>query len=387
MINGSRFVSRIGVVLMGVIALSGCAWFGGQSKPDWIDGVSDAYPSGQYLVGVGQAESRAAAEDRAYAAVARIFKAEVSAQAKDWESYLVIEQHGHSRDERRLTLDNLTLVSTDKVLENVRIVDRWVDVRKGLHYALAGMHRPQAEIAFMERITELDRSVRDDVEEAHRTTDKLAKVRALRRAARNLVLRETYNADLRVIRPSGQGTAAAYRVSELTHELEQFLATNLVLAVAVTGDQAEPAQRALTEGLLKEGLQVTSRSWGGDRSMGSDSSGPSPELLVRGVVRVWPIDVRDPQFKFVRWCSDFEVVDLTSQRVVGALSKGGKEGHLSEREATAKVVRVMQQEFSTDVAKAIAAHVYGESELPAQASQPAGCPRDGLVSTPASAPH
>jgi hypothetical protein len=387
MIDGLRFVRRIVAVVTALVALSGCAWFGGQSKPDWIDGVSDAYPSGQYLIGVGQAESRAAAEDRAYAAVARIFKAEVSAQAKDWESYLVIEQRGQNSAERRLTLDNLTRVSTDKVLENVRIVDRWVDVDKGLQYALAGMHRPQAETSFMERITELDRSISDDVEEAMRPTDKLAKVRALRRAARNLVLRETYNADLRVIRPSGQGSAAAYRVSELTHELEQFLATNLVLVVAVTGDQAEPAQRALTEGLLKEGLQVTSRSWEGDRSVGSDSSGPSPELLVRGMVRVWPIDVRDQQFKFVRWCSDFEVVDLTSQRVVGALSKGGKEGHLSDREATAKVVRVMQQEFSVNVAKAIAAHVYGESELPAQASQPAGCPRDGLVSTPASTPY
>ena len=385
--DGTLFVSRIGVVLMALVALSGCAWFGGQTKPDWIDGVSAAYPSGQYLVGVGQAENRAAAEDRAYAAVARIFIAEVSAQAKDWESYLVIEQRGQTSAERRLTIDNLTRVSTDKVLENVQIVDRWVDVRKGLHYALAGMQRSQAETSFMERITELDRSIRDDVEEAHHPSDKLAKVRALRRAARNLVLRETYNADLRVIRPSGQGTAAAYRVSELTHELEQFLATNLVLAVAVTGDQVEPAQRALTEGLLKEGLQVTSRPWGGDRSISGDSSGPTPELLVRGEVRVWPIDVRDPQFKFVRWCSDFEVVDLTSQRVVGALSKGGREGHLSEREATAKVVRVMQQVFSADIAKAIAAHVYGESELPAQASQPAGCPRDGLVSAPASTPH
>jgi LPP20 lipoprotein len=385
--DGSRLVRRIGVMLISLAALSGCSWFGGQSKPDWIDGVSDAYPSGQYLVGVGQAESRAVAEDRAYAALARIFKAEVSAQAKDWESYLVIEQRGHSSTERRLTLDNLTRVSTDKVLENVRIVDRWADVHKGLHYALAGMHRPQAETSFMERITELDRSIGNDMEEAQRPSDKLARVRALRRAIRNLVLRETYNADLRVIRPSGRGTAAAYRVSELTQELEQFLATNLVLAVVVTGDQTEPAQRALTEGLLKEGLQVTSRTWRGDRSVNGDSSGPSPELLVRGVVRVWPIDVRDPQFKFVRWCSDFEVVDLTSQRVVGALSKGGKEGHLSDREATAKVVRVMQQEFSADVAKAIAAHVYGESELPAQASQPAGCPRDGLGSTPASAPH
>jgi hypothetical protein len=350
--------------------------------------VSAAYPPGQYLVGLGQAETRATAEDRAYAAVARIFKAEVNAQAKDWESYLVIEQRGHSSAERRLTLDNLTSVSTDKVLENVRIVERWVDVHTGLHYALAGMHRPQAETAFMERITELDRSIRGDVEEAQQTPDKIAKVRALRRAARNLVLRETYNADLRVIRSSGQGTPAAYRVSELTRELEQFLATNLVLAVAVTGNEAEAAQRALTEGLLREGLQVTSRPWGEDRSSsGGLSSGPTPELLVRGMVRVWPIDVRDPLFKFVRWCSDFEVVDLTSQRVIGALSNGGKEGHLSEREATARVVRVMQKEFSAEVAKAIAAHVYGEAELPVQASQPAGCPRDGLVSTPAPAPH
>jgi LPP20 lipoprotein len=369
------------------VALSGCAGAGGQSKPDWIDGVSDAYPANQYLVGIGQAESRAAAEDRAYAAVARVFKAEVSAQAKDWESYLVIEQRGQSSAERRLTLDNLTRVSTDKVLENVQIVDRWFDVRKGLHYALAGMHRPQAEMSFMERISLLDRSIGEDVEEARRPSDKLARVRALRRAARNLVLRETYNADLRVIRPSGQGTASAYRVSELTRELEQFLASNLVLAVEVTGDQVEPAQRALVEGLLKEGLQVTSRLWGGGSSVGVDSGGPTPELLVRGVVRVWPIDVRDPQFKFVRWCSDFEVVDLTSQRVVGALSKGGKEGHLSDREATAKVMRVMQQEFSTEVAKAIAAHVYGESELPAQVSQPAGCPREGSGAAPASGFH
>ena len=387
MMGGSRQVSHIGTVLVMLFVLSGCAWFGGQSKPDWIEGSSAAYPSAQYLTGLGQAESRAVAEDRAYAAVARIFKAEVSAQAKDWESYLVIEQRGHSNAERRLTLDNLTRVSTDKVLENVRIVERWIDAKTGLQYALAGMHRPQAEAAFMERITELDRSISDDVEEARRPSDKLARVKALRRAVRNLVLRETYNADLRVIRPSGQGTVAAYRVSELTHEIEQFLATNLVLVVAVTGDQVDPAQRALTEGLLREGLHVTSRPWGWDRSISGDSGGPSPELLVRGIVRVWPIDVRDPQFKYVRWCSDFEVVDLANERVIGALSKGGKEGHLSEREATAKVVRVMQQELSADVAKAIAAHVFGETELPAPASRPAGCPRDGLASTPAGAPH
>lgn len=373
-----RMAGALGIAL--VVACSS-----GSAKPTWIDGVSPEYPSGQYLTGVGQGDNRAAAEDRAYAALARIFKAEVSAQSKDWESYLVVEQRGMSHDERRLTLDQLTRVSTDKVLENVKIIDRWHDPRKGLYYALGGMHRAQAESAFMERMTDLDHTIQSDVDEAHQTSDKLAKVRALRRAARNLVLRETYNADLRVIRSSGQGTAAAYRVPDLTRELEEYLSSNFVLAVSVTGDHVEPAQRALTEGLIKEGLRVATTYSG--EEVGTGEGRASPELLIRGMVRVWPIDVRDPQFTYVRWCSDFEVVDLTGQQVVGAISKGGKEGHLSEREATAKVLRVMQQDLSTDVAKAIAAHVYGESELPAEAIRPAGCPREGIKGKPAAATH
>lgn len=375
-------VTRYGVILLAMLLWSGCSWWGGHSKPEWIDGVSTAYPPGQYLLGVGQAGDRATAENQAYAAVSRIFKAEVNAQAKDWESYLVIEQRGQSREERRLTLDSLTRVSTDKVLENVKVVDRWYDSKKRLHYALAGMHRPQAETAFMERMTELDRSIQEQVEASRRATDKLTKLRELRRASRNLVLRETYNADLRVIRASGQGISAAYRVNELTRELEEFLATNLVVSVAMTGDHTEPVQGALTEGLLKEGLQVTGRSAGA-----GSGAGPVPELIIQGVVRVFPIDVRDPQFKYVRWCSDLEVFDVASQRVIGVLSQGGKEGHLTEREATAKVVRVMQQEFSSRVAPAIAAHVYGESDLPAQASSPAGCPRDAMGLKPATATH
>lgn len=376
----------IGPVLV-VVIVAGCSWFGGQTKPDWIDGVSRTYPAEHYLLGVGQSDNRATAEDQAYAAVARIFKAEVNAQAKDWESYLVIEQRGQSSEQRRVALDNLTRVSTDKVLENVRILDRWVDIRKGLHYALAGMQRAQAETAILERIRDLDHTVQEEVDQAHQATDKLAKVKGLRRAAKNLVLRETYNADLRVIRPSGQGTAAAYRVNELTSELEQFLATNLLLALSVDGDHVEPVQRALTEGLIREGLQVTSRPTEAAYPVDGGSSSPPAELLIRGLVRVWPIDVRDPQFKYVRWCSDFEVIDLTTQRVVGALSKGGKEGHLTEREATAKVIRVMQHDMSSDVAKAIAAHVYGETELPAQADRPAGCPREGQLPKPATATH
>lgn len=346
----------------------GCAWVGGQVAPQWVDGASADYPPAQYLTGIGQADSRNGASDQAYAAVARIFKAEVAAQAKDWESYLLVEARGSSNTERKLTLDTVTKVSTDKVLENVRIMETWYDRHKGLHYALAGMSRSQAATSLLERMTTLDQAIEADMSEAHRTADKLAKIRNLRRAVRNQVLRDAYNADLRVVRASGQGTASPYRAHELAHELEQFLADNLVLEVRVSGDHAEAIQRAVTEGLVREGLSVVT-------DQGS-VAGQSSELVVRGAARVWPIEVRDPQFKYVRWCSDFEVVDVPTQRVLGAVSRGGKEGHLTDREATAKAVRVMQQEFSSELAKAIAAHLFGEAALPMPPGSSAGCPRD-----------
>lgn len=351
-----------------VSASTGCTWFTGKGKPGWVDGRSADYPSSQYLTGVGQADTRSNAEDQAYAAVARIFKAEVAAQAKDWESYWVVENHGVSNAERRLTIDNVTKVSTDKVLENVRIADVWYDSKSRAYYALSVMNRPQAEASLMEKVAALDRTIDTDVTESRQAIDKLAKVRALRRAGRNLVLREVYNTDLRVIRPSGQGTPSAYQVNELSGELEQFLATNLVLAVQVSGDHAEPVGRALAEGLIREGLHVTTKTEG-------EKTG-SPELIVRGTVRLFPIEVRDPYFKYVRWCSDFEVVEPGTRRVVGATAHGGREGHLTEREATAKTLRVMQQELSSDVAKAIAAHIFGEIVLPETATMPASCPRE-----------
>ncbi len=370
-------VHRI-IVTLGVISLplmGGCSWFGAKDKPAWLDGASAEYPVSQFLLGVGQAETRTVATEQAYAAVARIFKAEISAQAKDWESYLLIEKRGQASTERRLTLDNVTRISTDKVLENVQILDTWQDRQKGQHYALAGMNRGQSETAMLERIRELDGKIETELAEARQTQDKLTHVRNLKRAARNLVTREAYNADLRVIRSSGQGQPSPYRVAQLTTELEQFLASNLAVAVEMTGDQTEPLQRALMEGLIRTGLSVTSRHPGVDLPSGGDA-GPVPDLLAKGMVRLWPIDVRDPQFKYVRWCSDFVIHELATQRVVGAVSKGGKEGHLTTREATAKAIRVMQQEFSSDLARAIAAYVYGDAELPATASPPAGCPRE-----------
>jgi hypothetical protein len=383
MISGPRIRrGRVALLVLSATAavvLNGCAWFGRTNPPGWIEGTSQEYGPDRYLIGVGQAESQPEAASRAYAAVSRIFKAEIRAQSKDWESFLVLEKRGTASTERRLTLDQVTNVSTDKVLDNVRLLDAWKDPRTGRHYALAGMDRVQAGAAMQERVGELDHELQGDVEQSRQTQDRLTAVRHLRRALKNLVLREAYNADLRVIRTSGQGIEPPYRVAELTTQLEQVMAANLVIGVAVAGDQAEAVRRAVMEGLVREGLPVTAGRIVGEALSGSGGEVPPLELLIKGTVRLWALSVPDPRFKYARWCSDFVIVEGATKRVVGAVSRGGREGHLTEAEALAKAGRVMQQEVISDLAKTLAGYIYGDA-MPVAVSPPSACvvgARDG----------
>jgi hypothetical protein len=351
-------------IVMGLLITvsQGCGW-SRSNAPSWIQGVSPQYPDERYLTGVGQADSRTVAGERAYGAVAKIFKAEITAQSRDWESYLVLEKRGQTNAERHLTLDQITKVSTDKVIENVKILDTWVDPKTGQHYALAGMDRAQAGAALVERMNELDQAVETELAEARQTHDKLAKVRNLRRAVKNLVLREAYNADLRVIRGSGQGNPPPRQVAELTSELEHFMAEHLTVAVEVSGDQAEVTRRALTEGLLREGLVVS-----------QNGDGTSPELLVKGAVELWDVFIPDPRFRYARWCSDFVITEVATQRIVGAVSIGGREGHLTPTEAMSRAIRVMQQELTSHLAKTLAGYIYGDAAPPIELP-PSSCPK------------
>jgi hypothetical protein len=130
------------------------------------------------------------------------------------------------------------------------------------------------------------------------------------------------------------------------------------------------------EGLIREGFPVTGRQVGAEPVPGGDDSGLAPELLVKGTVRLWNVDIRDPQFKYARWCTDFVIVEIGTQRVVGAVSKAGREGQLSEREAMAKAARIMQKELASDLAKTLAGYVFGETDQSPGVLPPAACPRE-----------
>src|SRR5207247_7559278 len=107
-------------------------------------------------------------------------KAEVTSQCQDWESYLSLEKKGDVQAERTLVVDTMTKVSTDKLLENVKIAETWLDAKTGLYSALAVMDRGVARMLLTSRIAELDEAIVHDEKEARESTAQLMKILGLR---------------------------------------------------------------------------------------------------------------------------------------------------------------------------------------------------------------
>jgi len=363
---------RMGVVAGLCLALSGCAMFSTVERPPWLMGASEQYPSHRYLLGVGHGATRSAAEERAYAAVAKIFSAHVQSRVQDSEAFRLLEQEGTTRTQRELALEQSTRVTTDKVLKNVQVLERWVHPESKEVYVLAGLDRQQVERGMLDKIHEYDQAIEDDLQVSRNATDKLVRIGAMKQAIQVLREREGVNEDLRVIRESGRGIPSPYRLSELEQELDTFVREQFLVDVRIDGEQASDVQSAIVQALRQEGLPVMTDRPASSAAPGarSASNNPVPDLLVKGSVHVWDMEARDPLFVYARWCGDIQIVDPLRKRVVGVVSRSGREGHVTSREARARASAAMQASLAEAVASTIFNSFTADSSetLPASSS-------------------
>lgn len=356
------------VVWSGVCILAvGCSWFGRETPPEWIMSPHQEYPVERYLTGIGEAESRAQAEKRAYAAVARVFSAQVNTQSMDHETYSIQESGVGSQTRRELQLDQRTQVTTSKALENVQILDLWYQPSTRHFWALAGLDRQQAEKAILERLQEWDTKIENMIHQGRTHPQKIQRIRGYKEAMILLADRDTLNTDLRVIRTSGDSLPSSYRIPEIQREFMDFVAQNLVISVAIEGEYHEDIERAILEGLKQEGL------------LGHPADSKSSEvadLAIVGQGQFWVVNLPDPLFKYVRWCGDIDIYENPSHRLIGVISETGREGHVTEREARIRASKVMQEVISKEIARLLTRSVFSTEPDPSQSQRvPNACSR------------
>jgi len=343
----------------------GCGSFNKISSPDWVHGESGKYPRSQYLTGVGVGETRERAEKEAYAALSRIFHAKIQSKSREWEEFLQSSTQNESNNNdyvhQKFIIDQLTQVSTEKVLENVFIAEVYENERKKRFFVLAVIDRMQSVSILQGKIRDLDHKAQihlisikslegfiDSIENSLQT------VRALRGALRALLLREGFNADLQIIHPSGQGIMSPFSLEEVSRSLSDFLKNHLNIVLEVSGPFRNEIQLVFLRSLTREGFHVIQND-GGLKGNLPDDKGC---LFLQAEFKLSPLTLQGKPF--YRWDVKAVLLDIEKGQMIGTFDQQGREGHLQEKEAERRALRVAQKKILAEMGPEISRQIFGE---------------------------
>ena len=317
-------------------------------KPDWVDGESIRYPAASYLSGVGYGPDRQSTEDKARAEIAKIFYSDINSRSQTYQEYLQTISGKKSETAEKLSIEEITEVTTKKVLSGVRIVQiHEVSTPKPVFYALAVLDRNQSEEILRSKIKETDQDIQNLLFNAEHEEDKLSKIKGLKACIRKYILREAYDAELRIVNPSGEGIAPPVNFTEIKNRLNDILLRDFLIALSIKGSKAKEIQEALVEALNQNGFSVS-----------EDMDKVS--VIVRGTIKINPIDRKTSDWKYVRWNVYIDLVDQKGGAVFGSVNKTGREGHLSLPQAENKAVRKIRKTVTTDIAEELKQYIFSQ---------------------------
>lgn len=222
----------------------------GGEAPGWTQGSCDR---NKYLCGVGDGPNRKAADIDARAELARIFESNIATVATSFEG--AAQTVSSKTGERWVEVQKVSqysMVSSDKVITMSEIIDRWDD-GKGRIWSLAVIDKAKASRALRGRIQQKDGIVGQGMSAAQSESDKLKRLKHVKRALTALAEREAMNSDLIVI--DGRGIPSPYQVADLLAMLDEA-AGNLSMAILLSGGGAERVRACLEEALSDRGYQI-----------------------------------------------------------------------------------------------------------------------------------
>ncbi len=317
-------------------------------RPDWVDGESIRYPSSTYLIGVGYGPDRQSAEDDARSEIAKIFTSEIASHTRTYEEYFQATAKGKSTQTESSNIEQITEVSTQKVISGVRIAQVYEETKPDpIFYALAVLDRDRSAAILRHRIQEIDQEIQRLLTRAEGEEDTLIRIQHLKQSIQKHLLREAYNSELRILSHSGGGIPPSIHFSEIKRELEAVLLRDFFIGLSIRGSRAEEVLEALVQGLNQQGFSVSEDV---DRA----------DVLVRGTVEIAPLDRGTPEWKYVQWRAHFDLVDQRGGRVFGSVNKTGREGHRSLAQAEDRAVRNLRKALATHIAREMTLYVFSQ---------------------------
>jgi hypothetical protein len=185
-------------------ALTSPAWSKSHSKPEWVDNASTEFPRDKYLTGVGSADDRATAEDRARGEISKIFSSQITVKSDSNISESTQQQTG-KKDQHSFSQSVAQSVQnvSKKVLEGVEVHETWQDEASRVWYALAILDKDKSISAVTEKITDFDGQIKQWYAQMSQASDKLPRVKAAMKLVALFKARKEIESDLQVLDGKG----------------------------------------------------------------------------------------------------------------------------------------------------------------------------------------
>jgi hypothetical protein len=292
------------------------------ARPDWVDGMPAAFPRDRFVVAVGAADERAAAELRARAGIAAFFESRVVAAAQVVETEARARRGGVELRVASVAARQEVTASSSKLLEGVEIADVWVDP-EGRSHALAVLDRTRAIDVLRRRLADVDGEIAALAARLRQEKARFERARIAHRIVAAAARRPAVVADLRVIDPGAESPAPA-AAEDARGAAEQALAA-VGVAIRTTGDAAAPIAAAATRAVVATGMRAVAAGAVHDLSAAIDVEAAPPAIadgwtVVRLTARVRLVNtgLLDTMVTFV------ETVKGTSGRADEAARRAGE---------------------------------------------------------------
>lgn len=300
-------LTRMGLTLLLAAGLIACSV---PHPPAWTNDPAPLYPPAAYLTGVGAADSRAAAEDRARAEIAKIFQVDIHSRLTSAEGAFHSRVDALVSDEYRQSVRAELVASTDRTLRGVRIAQVWADPRGGDHFALAILDRLAAARPLRSELNELDLAVAEQVARVEQTASPTRRLGFYLAALRALERRQVLAGDLQILQPGGYLAAAPHSAANLAARADRT-AAEIGLGIELAGDRDGIVEGALIRALASVGLRL--------------ATAPARNLTVRGTVDAEHYTTGDP-WQWTVASAQVELLDGREQTPLDSLRTTVREG-------------------------------------------------------------
>lgn len=295
----TRLLACAGLVTL----LAACAASPDADRPAWIDGPSERWPASAWLVGRGQSPSRAIAQDRARADLAKNFSVRVAETSRDVTRYEGSQPAGKSatgtvRRSARREIET----RTEQILRGVEIADLWRDPQSGEYHALAVLDRMQAAAGLREFIADRDAATAREIALAREAADPLTAARHATRAVTLQVAREEAQRLLKVVDPSGLGEPSRWQLEVLRSDRDALLA-RVRIRTQVVADPVGDLEPLLAGAVADAGFAA-----------GSDAAG----YLLRARLELTPL-IDEQGWHWYRGSLQLELLDLPDRQPRGSV--------------------------------------------------------------------